>query len=144
MTAARIDGTALARSVRAELAERVAALTDRGRQPGLAVILVGDDAASAVYVRNKVKACAETSIRSLLETHPASLAESDLLGRIAELNRDPGVHGILVQMPLPRHIAAARIIEAIDPAKDVDGYSVESAGRLLAGLPGFRPCTPLG
>jgi len=143
-TAARIDGTAIAREVRAEVARRAARLAAAGEVPGLAVILVGDDPASQVYVRNKVKACAEVGIRSIHETHPADLAESELLRRIAAFNRDASVHGILVQMPLPPQISAQRVIEAIDASKDVDGYSVESAGRLVAGLPGFRPCTPYG
>jgi methylenetetrahydrofolate dehydrogenase (NADP+)/methenyltetrahydrofolate cyclohydrolase len=110
----------------------------------LAVILVGDDPASQIYVRNKIKACAEVGIRSLQETHPATLDEAALLARIAALNADPAVHGILVQMPLPRQISAARVIEAVDARKDVDGYSIESAGRLVAGAAGFRPCTPWG
>ena len=139
-----IDGTAIARSLREELGRNVARLTAAGHRPGLAVILVGDDPASAIYVRHKVRACEETGIRSLLERHPADLSEADLLARIAALNTDPAVHGILVQMPLPPHIATARVIEAIDASKDVDGYSVESVGRLVAGLPGFRPCTPWG
>ena len=144
MTARRIDGTGIARQLRAELAGRAAHLASIGHRPGLAVILVGDDPASRVYVRNKVKACEEAGIRSLLEEYPADLAEADLLKRIAALNADPTVHGILVQMPLPKHIAPAKVIEAIATNKDVDGYSVESAGRLVAGLPGFRPCTPWG
>jgi methylenetetrahydrofolate dehydrogenase (NADP+)/methenyltetrahydrofolate cyclohydrolase len=144
LTASRIDGTGIARQLRAGLAVRAAHLASIGRRPGLAVLLVGDDPASRVYVRNKVKACEETGIRSLLEEHPADLPETDLLARIAALNADPAVHGILVQMPLPKHIAPARVIEAISTDKDVDGYSVESAGRLVAGLPGFRPCTPWG
>jgi len=145
LTAARlIDGAAIAREVRAGVARRAARLAAAGHVPGLAVILVGDDPASQVYVRNKIKACAEAGIRSIHETYPAELAESALLDRIAALNADPSVHGILVQMPLPPHISAQRVIEAIDAGKDVDGYSVESAGRLLAGLPGFRPCTPWG
>jgi methylenetetrahydrofolate dehydrogenase (NADP+) / methenyltetrahydrofolate cyclohydrolase len=144
MTAELIDGTALARRMRADIAQRAAALTAAGRPPGLAVILVGDDPASHVYVRNKVKACADTGVRSVLETHAADLTEAALLQRIAALNADPAVHGILVQMPLPRHIDPHRVIEAIHPGKDVDGYSVLSAGQLMAGLPGFRPCTPYG
>jgi methylenetetrahydrofolate dehydrogenase (NADP+)/methenyltetrahydrofolate cyclohydrolase len=108
------------------------------------VILVGDDPASQIYVKHKVKACAEAGLRSLQETYPADLGEAELLARLAALNADPSVHGILVQMPLPPHISAQRVIEAIDASKDVDGYSVESAGRLVAGLPGFRPCTPWG
>ena len=144
MTARRIDGTGIARQLRAELAGRAAHLASIGHRPGLAVILVGDDPASRVYVRNKVKACEEAGIRSLLETYAAELSEADLLARIAALNADPTVHGILVQMPLPKHIAPAKVIEAIATTKDVDGFSTESAGRLVAGLPGFRPCTPWG
>jgi methylenetetrahydrofolate dehydrogenase (NADP+)/methenyltetrahydrofolate cyclohydrolase len=130
--------------VRAEVAARATRLGAVGQTPGLAVILVGSDPASQVYVRNKIKACAEAGIRSILETHDETLAQDALLERVAALNADPSVHGILVQMPLPKHISPARVIEAISPLKDVDGYSVESAGRLVAGLPGFRPCTPWG
>jgi methylenetetrahydrofolate dehydrogenase (NADP+)/methenyltetrahydrofolate cyclohydrolase len=144
LTARRIDGTGIARQLRAELAVRAARLASIGHRPGLAVLLVGDDPASRVYVRNKVKACEEAGIRSLLEEYGADLAEAELLARIAALNADATVHGILVQMPLPKHIAPAKVIEAIATDKDVDGYSVESAGRLVAGLPGFRPCTPWG
>jgi len=144
LTASRIDGTGLARALRADLAERAARLAALGRQPGLAVILVGDDPASEVYVRNKIKACEEAGIRSVLERYDANFAEAALLARIAALNADPAIHGILVQMPLPKHITAAKVIEAISVDKDVDGYSAESAGRLVAGLPGFRPCTPWG
>ena len=144
MTAKRIDGSGIARELRARLAERASTLAKAGHRPGLAVSLVGDDPASQVYVRNKIKACEETGIRSLLETYPASLGEADLLARIAALNADAQVHGILVQLPLPKHISPARVIEAIAVTKDVDGYSIESAGRLLAGLPGFKPCTPWG
>ena len=145
MTAARlIDGARIARELRADLAGRVAALAASGRTPGLAVILIGDDPASRIYVRNKIQACAEVGIRSLDERHPATLGEAELLARIAALNADPAVHGILVQMPLPRHISPARVIAAIDAAKDVDGYSIESAGRLVAAVAGFRPCTPAG
>jgi len=145
LTSARlIDGTAIARALRADVARRAAALAAAGCVPGLAVILVGEDPASQVYVRNKVKACEEAGVRSILERYPAELSEADLLARIAALNGDEAVHGILVQMPLPKHIAADRVIEAIASSKDVDGYSVESAGRLVANLPGFRPCTPWG
>ena len=145
MTQARlIDGAQIARELRAELAQRVAALAATGTTPGLAVVLVGEDPASQIYVRNKVRACAEVGIRSLQETYPATLAEAELLARIAALNADPAVHGILVQQPLPKHISAARVVEAIAAAKDVDGFSVESAGRLVAAVPGFRPCTPWG
>jgi methylenetetrahydrofolate dehydrogenase (NADP+)/methenyltetrahydrofolate cyclohydrolase len=145
LTQARlIDGAAIARRLRADIAVRAARLGAAGHSPSLAVVLVGNDPASQVYVRNKVKACQEAGIRSLLETHQENLSEADLLARVAALNDDSTVHGILVQMPLPKHISAARVIEAISPLKDVDGYSIESAGRLVAGLPGFRPCTPWG
>ncbi|MED5620129.1 bifunctional methylenetetrahydrofolate dehydrogenase/methenyltetrahydrofolate cyclohydrolase FolD [Ideonella sp. BN130291] len=144
MTAQLIDGVALSRQIRAEVAQRAAALTARGRKPGLAVILVGDDPASAVYVRNKVKACEEHGLHSVLEKYDASLPEAELLARIAALNNDPGIHGILVQMPLPKHINPQKVIEAISTHKDVDGYSVLSAGETMTGLPGFRPCTPYG
>ena len=144
MTAHIIDGTALSRQLRSEVAQRAAALTARGHQPGLAVILVGEDPASAVYVRNKVKACEDSGVRSVFEKYEATLNEAELLARIAALNADPSVHGILVQMPLPKHIDPHKVIEAISTAKDVDGYSVLSAGELMAGLEGFRPCTPYG
>jgi len=144
LTARIIDGTALSRRIRAEVAERGAALAVRGVQPGLAMILVGDDPASAVYVRNKVKACNDTGLHSVQERYDASMTEAELLARIAALNADASIHGILVQMPLPKHLDAHRVIEAIAPAKDVDGLSVQSAGQLMAGLPGLRPATPLG
>jgi methylenetetrahydrofolate dehydrogenase (NADP+)/methenyltetrahydrofolate cyclohydrolase len=144
LTARRIDGSGIAQALRGRLAERAAELAGAGHRPGLAVILVGDDPASEIYVRHKIKACAETGIRSLLEKYDASLAEAELLARVEALNADPDVHGILVQMPLPKHIDPARVIESIAVTKDVDGYSIESAGRLLAGLPGFKPCTPWG
>ena len=144
MTAKLVDGTALSQRIRAEVAERADALAARGIKPGLAVILVGDDPASAVYVRNKVKACHDSGLHSVLERYEATMSQADLLARIAALNADPAVHGILVQMPLPKHLDAHRVIEAIAPAKDVDGFSVRSAGELMTGLPGLRPATPLG
>ncbi len=144
MTARLIDGNALSRQLRAGVARRAAALAARGITPGLAVILVGDDPASAVYVRNKVRACAECGIRSVQQTWPAALAQAELLARIAELNADPAIHGILVQMPLPPQLDAHAVVAAIAPAKDVDGFSVASAGELLTGLPGLRPATPAG
>ncbi|MCE1193061.1 MAG: bifunctional methylenetetrahydrofolate dehydrogenase/methenyltetrahydrofolate cyclohydrolase FolD [Acidovorax sp.] len=144
MTAQLIDGNALSRQLRADVAQRAAALTARGHQPGLAVILVGEDPASAVYVRNKIKACEDSGVRSIFEKYDADLTEAALLERIAALNADPAVHGILVQMPLPKHIDPHKVIEAIATSKDVDGYSVLSAGELMAGLEGFRPCTPYG
>lgn len=144
MTAQLIDGNALSRQLRSEVAQRAAALTARGHKPGLAVILVGEDPASAVYVRNKIKACEDSGVRSVFEKYEATLSEAELLARIEALNADPTVHGILVQMPLPKHIDPHKVIEAISTAKDVDGYSVLSAGELMAGLEGFRPCTPYG
>lgn len=144
MTAQLIDGLALSRLWRTRLTERVAALRARGVQPGLAVILVGDDPASQVYVRNKVKACHEVGIHSVLETHPADLSEDALLARVRALNTDPAIHGILVQLPLPRHLDAHRVIETIAPEKDVDGFHVANAGALMVGQPGFWPCTPHG
>lgn len=144
MTARLIDGNALSKTMRAEVAQRAAALRAAGTTPGLAVILVGDDPASAVYVRNKVKACHDAGIHSVLEQYDASLAQAELLARVEALNRDPAIHGILVQMPLPKHLDAQAVIEAIDPAKDVDGFSVASAGELMTGLPGLRPATPAG
>lgn len=144
MTAQILDGTALSQQLRAEVGTRAAALTARGRQPGLAVILVGEDPASAVYVRNKVKACADHGLHSVLEKYEATLSEEALLARIAALNADPAIHGILVQMPLPKHIDPHKVIEAIATEKDVDGFSVHSAGTLMTGLPGLRPATPYG
>ena len=139
-----IDGIALSTQLRSEVARRVTALKARGVTPGLAVILVGEDPASAVYVRNKVKACADTGVRSVFEKYEATLSEAELLARIATLNADPTVHGILVQMPLPKHIDPHKVIEAISVSKDVDGYATLSAGELMTGAPGFRPCTPYG
>ncbi len=144
MSAQLIDGLALSRGIRAQVAARAAALTAQGLRPGLAVVLVGDDPASAVYVRNKVKACEEHGLHSVLERYAATLSQSDLLARVAALNADPSIHGILVQMPLPMHIDASKVIETIATAKDVDGFSVHSAGCLMAGLPGLRPATPYG
>ncbi len=144
MTARLIDGVALSRDLRLQTGERAARLSARGRPPGLAVLLVGDDPASAVYVRNKVKACQDSGLHSVLERHDATLPEAALLDRIAALNADPAIHGILVQMPLPRQIDPGRVVAAIDPRKDVDGYSLLSGGELMAGLPGMRPCTPAG
>ncbi len=144
MPAQLINGTLLSQQLRADVAKRAAALTARGKRPGLAVILVGEDPASHVYVRNKVKACEEAGIHSVLEKYDGSLSEKELLARIDALNNDPSIHGILVQMPLPKHIDPHKVIEAIATSKDVDGYSVQSAGELMAGLPGFRPCTPYG
>jgi methylenetetrahydrofolate dehydrogenase (NADP+) / methenyltetrahydrofolate cyclohydrolase len=144
MTAKIIDGTALARSIRAELALQAAALSKRGVTPGLAVILVGDSAASAIYVRNKIKACAEAGVRSFFDELPTHASQAQLLARIEQLNGDPQVDGILVQLPLPAHIDPRSVIEAIAPDKDVDGFHVSNAGALMTGAPLFRPCTPFG
>jgi methylenetetrahydrofolate dehydrogenase (NADP+)/methenyltetrahydrofolate cyclohydrolase len=144
MTAKLIDGVALSKQLRGEVAQRAAALRARGITPGLAVILVGDNPASQVYVRNKVKACEDSGLHSVLEKYDASMTEAQLLARIDALNNDPSIHGILVQLPLPAHIDAHKVIEAISPAKDVDGFHVASAGALMVGQPGFWPCTPYG
>ena len=144
MTATTIDGNALARQIRTEVAGRTAALKARGIQPALSIILVGEDPASQVYTRHKVNDSMETGLSATLESYPASMAESELLGRIDALNRDPAVHGILVQLPLPGHMNSGRVIEAIAPEKDVDGFHVASAGALMVGRPGFWPCTPYG
>ena len=148
MTAQVLDGTALSEKIRAELAPRVEALAGAGARPGLTVILVGDDPASQVYVRNKVKACERIGIGSALHALPAATPEADLLALIGRLNHDPDVHGILVQLPLPPQIDAARVIETIALGKDVDGFHLQSAGALLTGRidagVGFAPCTPLG
>ncbi|HVR49212.1 MAG TPA: bifunctional methylenetetrahydrofolate dehydrogenase/methenyltetrahydrofolate cyclohydrolase FolD [Pseudorhodoferax sp.] len=144
MTAQLIDGNALARQIRADVAGRTAALKARGIQPHLAIVLVGDDPASQVYVKHKVNDSSETGLQATLERHPADLPEAELLARIQALNADPSVHGILVQLPLPKHMDAHKVIEAISPAKDVDGFHVASAGALMVGQPGFWPCTPHG
>jgi len=144
MTARLIDGIALSQQLRKQVAARTQALHLHGVQPGLAVILVGDNPASQVYVRNKVKACEEAGFHSLLERYDASLSQPALLEHIARLNLDERIHGILVQLPLPDHIDAQRVIEAISPDKDVDGFHIASAGALMTGLPGFWPCTPYG
>ena len=144
MSARAIDGNALSRHLRHEVAQRAATLREHGITPGLAVILVGENPASQVYVRNKVKACEDTGMHSVLETWPATMTEAELLARVQALNADPAIHGILVQLPLPPHIDAHRVIETIAPHKDVDGFHVASAGALMVGQPGFKPCTPYG
>jgi len=144
MSAQLIDGNALAKQIRAEAAQRAARLTAAGHQPGLAVVLVGEDQASQVYVRNKVKACEDNGFHSSLDRYPADLSEADLLARIEALNNDPKIHGILVQLPLPKHIDSHKVLEAIAPEKDVDGFHVANAGALMTGAPLFRPCTPYG
>jgi methylenetetrahydrofolate dehydrogenase (NADP+) / methenyltetrahydrofolate cyclohydrolase len=143
-TAQPIDGNALSKQLRAEVAQRAAALTARGTTPGLAVVLVGENPASAVYVRNKVKACADSGLHSVLEKYDATMTEAELLARIDALNNDPAIHGILVQLPLPKHIDDHKVIEAISPLKDVDGFHIASAGALMVGEVGFKACTPYG
>ncbi len=144
MTAQLIDGNALSKQVRAQVAQRAAALTARGHRPGLAVILVGENPASMAYVRNKVKDCEESGLHSVLERHDTSITEAELLARIAAHNTDPSIDGLLVQLPLPPHIDTQKVIEAISPLKDVDGFHVASAGALMVGQPGFKACTPYG
>ena len=144
MTAQLIDGNALSKQLRAEVAQRAAALTAKGLKPGLAVILVGDNPASQVYVRNKVKACEDVGFHSVLEKYEATMTEAELLARVEALNNDPSIHGILVQLPLPKHIDDHKVIEAISPLKDVDGFHVASAGALMVGEVGFKACTPYG
>ena len=144
MTAQIIDGKALSAQLRTEVAERAAALTAKGTKPGLAVVLVGDNQASQVYVRNKVKACEDVGFHSVLEKYDATMTEAELLARVDALNNDPSIHGILVQLPLPKHIDDHKVIEAISPLKDVDGFHVASAGALMVGEVGFKACTPYG
>ncbi|QNK66727.1 bifunctional methylenetetrahydrofolate dehydrogenase/methenyltetrahydrofolate cyclohydrolase FolD [Variovorax sp. PAMC26660] len=144
MTAQLIDGNALAKTIRAEVAGRTAALKASGVNPALSIILVGDDPASQVYTKHKVNDSTETGLQATLERYPADLSEADLLARIRALNDDPKAHGILVQLPLPKHMDSQKVIETISPAKDVDGFHVASAGALMTGAPGFWPCTPHG
>jgi len=142
--ATNIDGVALSAQLREDVTRRTLALKARGITPGLAVVLVGDNPASQVYVRNKVKACADSGLHSVLERYDADMTEAALLARIDALNKDPSIHGILVQLPVPAHIDANKVIEAISPSKDVDGFHIASAGALMVGQPGFLPCTPYG
>ena len=145
MTAQTLDGKALAQTVRHELTQTIAKhLASGGVKPGLAVLLVGDDPASQVYVRNKVKACAEVGMASTLLHLPADTTQHALVQHIEQLNQDPLVHGVLVQLPLPPQLDEALVMAAIDPTKDVDGFHVANAGALLLGQPGFWPCTPHG
>lgn len=144
MTATLIDGLAIAKSLRLQAAERAKACLAKGRTAGLAVVLIGNNPASQVYVRNKIKACAEAGITSRLIEKPESLSEVELLSIIDDLNRDPEIDGILVQMPLPKQLDAHRVIEAIAADKDVDGFHVSNAGALMTGRPLFQPCTPYG
>jgi methylenetetrahydrofolate dehydrogenase (NADP+) / methenyltetrahydrofolate cyclohydrolase len=139
-----IDGKAVAERVRRKVGEDATALRAGGVAPGLAVVLVGEDPASAVYVRNKAKAARECGIEAFDHKHDATISEADLLALVQRLNSDPAVDGILVQLPLPKHINAQKVLESIDPMKDVDGFHPENVGRLASGMPRFVPCTPLG
>ena len=145
MTADLIDGKALARRVRADVAARVARLrSGHGLTPGLAVVLVGDNPASHVYVRNKGKATAEAGMAGFEHRLPANASQDEVLARVDALNRDPSVHGILVQLPLPEQVGEPAVLDAVDPAKDVDGFHAVNAGRLATGRDAMAPCTPLG
>lgn len=142
--AERIDGKKIAEEIRSELKRDVADLTKGGNQPGLVAIRVGDDPASAIYVRNKRKACDAVGIYSEEHHLPEDTSEDRLLGLIAQLNKNPRIHGILVQLPLPRHLDSQAIVQSVSPAKDVDGLNILNIGRLTMGAPGFVPCTPSG
>ncbi|MCP5269532.1 MAG: bifunctional methylenetetrahydrofolate dehydrogenase/methenyltetrahydrofolate cyclohydrolase FolD [Zoogloeaceae bacterium] len=144
MTATILDGNALAQKLRADFKTRAEALAAKGTRPGLVVILVGEDPASAVYVRNKVAACEKASFHSEKIVYPADVAQEIVLAKIAELNADPKIHGILVQLPLPKHFDSDLVLEAIAPEKDVDGFHAENVGALMQGQPRFIPCTPYG
>lgn len=145
MPATLIDGKKIGEIVRGEVRDGAAALVAAGyTPPGLGVILVGDNPASKAYVGSKTRACKEAGFHSIQIDLPGDIAETDLLAQVERLNADPAIHGILVQLPLPAHISERRVIEAIAPAKDVDGLTAVSAGRLASGVPGFVPCTPLG
>ena len=144
MSATIIDGKAIAAATQLEIKARVSALAARGIHPGLAVILVGDNPASHVYVSNKVKSCGTVGMHSVLEQYPVDLTEAELLTRIDALNNDPAIHGILVQLPLPKHINEHAVLEAISPEKDVDGFHLINAGALMTGQPRLRACTPYG
>ena len=144
MTATLIDGVAVSKAIRAQWKQRVEALKARGVTPGLAVILVGDNPASQVYVRNKVKACGEVGLHSEVHSFPANIAQETVLSKIEELNRDPRIHGILVQLPLPPHFDNGRVLEVISAEKDADGFHLYNLGGLVSGGAVFPPCTPYG
>ena len=144
MPAQLINGNELSAQLRTEVASKAAALKAKGIMSGLAVVLVGDSPASQVYVRNKIKACADTGLHSVLEKHPADMSEAALLALIDTLNNDTAIHGILVQLPVPAHIQTQRVVEAIAPDKDVDGFHFSNVGALIVGAPVFPPCTPWG
>ena len=144
MTAALIDGVAIARTLYAGFKERVAVLAQRGVRPGLAAILVGDNPASEVYVRTKARACAEVGVHSVQHRFAGNCTTAEVIALIERLNAEREVHGILVQLPLPPQLEAGRILQAVAPVKDVDGFNWQNLGALVAGRPRFSPCTPLG
>jgi len=145
MTARIIDGVALGQAIRQEVAEEAARFRSRGITPGLAVVLVGDNPASKAYVGSKDKACQEAGMHSVKITRPAEIPEAELLGIVDQLNDDPQIHGILVQLPLPKHINSEKVLHRINPAKDVDGFHPVNVGKLVIGDPtGLKPCTPWG
>jgi methylenetetrahydrofolate dehydrogenase (NADP+)/methenyltetrahydrofolate cyclohydrolase len=144
MSAQLISGTELAASIRENIAARAAELTALGHQPGLAVVLVGEDPASQVYVRNKVSACEKAGFKSVMHRLPENTTQEALVAQVEQLNADPSIHGILVQLPLPRHLDSHVVIESIKAEKDVDGFHISNAGLLMTGKPLFRPCTPYG
>ena len=144
MTGTLIDGVAIGKEIRQEIKERVAALKDQGCQPGLAVILVGDNQASRTYVKNKQKSTIEVGMKSELIELPATVTEEELLAHVTKLNNDDSINGILVQLPLPKHIDENLVIRAIDPAKDVDGFHPENVGKMIIGQQAFLSCTPYG
>lgn len=144
MSAQIISGTELAASIRETIAQRAAELTALGHQPGLAVVLVGEDPASQVYVRNKVSACEKAGFKSVMHRMPENTSQDALVGLVEQLNYDPTIHGILVQLPLPKHLDSHLVIESISAEKDVDGFHISNAGLLMTGKPLFRPCTPYG
>ena len=144
MSAQIISGTELAASIRETIAQRAAELTALGHQPGLAVVLVGEDPASQVYVRNKVSACEKAGFKSVMHRMPENTSQDALVGLVEQLNDDPTIHGILVQLPLPKHLDSHLVIESISAEKDVDGFHISNAGLLMTGKPLFRPCTPYG
>jgi methylenetetrahydrofolate dehydrogenase (NADP+)/methenyltetrahydrofolate cyclohydrolase len=145
MSARIIDGVALGKAIRAEVATEVAKLSASGRRPGLAVVLVGENPASKAYVGSKEKACQEAGMHSVKISRPETIAETELLDIVAQLNADPSIHGILVQLPLPKHMNSERVLNSIDPLKDVDGFHPMNVGKLVIGDPtALRPCTPYG
>ena len=139
-----LDGKKLSQKIRAEVKEEAEELKAQGITPGLAVILVGNDPASQVYVGMKAKACKESGIYSVVHEFPETISQKELLETIEMINKNPNIHGLLIQLPLPKHIDTTKVLEAVEPSKDVDGFHPYNVGRLVAGLDSFAPCTPLG